>query len=110
MKTGVTAVKLAIGAFIIPYVFVYNPILVMVDVNLPELAMALAFALLGMMAISSALIGYFIRPSSLLERAMLLAAGLTMVMPGMISSGSGLALIAVSYLLQRQRPALTAAA
>ncbi|MDV2856974.1 TRAP transporter permease [Oceanimonas sp. CAM02] len=108
MKTGVTAVKLAIGAFIIPYVFIYHPILVLVDVNLPELIMALVFALLGMMAISSALIGYFIRPSSLPERAMLLAAGLAMIMPGVVSSGSGLLLIAVCYWLQRQRPALVA--
>ncbi|MCT7656208.1 TRAP transporter fused permease subunit [Oceanimonas sp. NS1] len=106
MKTGVTAVKLAIGAFIIPYVFIYHPILVLVDVNLPELVMALVFALLGMMAISSALIGYFIRPSSLPERTLLLAAGLAMIMPGIVSSGSGLVLIAACYWLQRQRPAL----
>src|SRR5699024_337340 len=52
-KSGVTAVKLAIAAFIIPYIFIYNPILVGVDVTLINMILAITTALIGMMALSS---------------------------------------------------------
>src|SRR5699024_12118849 len=46
-KSGVTAVKLAIVAFIIPYIFIYNPILVGVDVTLINMILAITTALIG---------------------------------------------------------------
>ncbi|WP_338073480.1 TRAP transporter permease [Billgrantia kenyensis] len=104
MKTGFTAVKLAIGAFIIPYAFIYNPMLVMVDVNPLELIIALLFSLLGIMGVSSALIGHFVRDSLPWERLVMLAAGLAMVVPEVTTSGAGLMGMALIGWLQRRRP------
>jgi TRAP transporter 4TM/12TM fusion protein len=104
MKTGFTAVKLAIGAFIIPYAFIYNPMLVMVDVNPLELIIALLFSLLGIMGVSSALIGHFVRDSLAWERLVMLAAGLAMVVPEVTTSGAGLMGMALIGWLQRRRP------
>ena len=50
-KTGVTAVKLAIAAFIIPYIFIYNPMLVLVDVIVWKLIIGVLAAVLGMIGV-----------------------------------------------------------
>lgn len=104
MKTGFTAVKLAIGAFIIPYAFIYNPMLVMVDVNPLDLIFALLFSLLGIMGVSSALIGHFVRDSLAWERLVMLVAGLAMVVPEMLTSGAGLLGMSLVGWLQHRRP------
>ncbi len=67
-KTGITAVKLAIAAFIIPYIFIYNPMLVFVDVTVWKLIIECCTPLLGMIGVSSAVIGFFIRNSRVWER------------------------------------------
>nr|WP_286086979.1 TRAP transporter permease [Halomonas sp. S3-1-1] len=103
MLTGFTAVKLAIGAFIIPYAFIYNPMLVMVDATPMGILSALVFSLIGIMGVSSALIGYFLRDSHLWERLVLLAAGLAMVVPELLTSGVGfLAMVAIGWLQHRR--------
>nr|WP_269557953.1 TRAP transporter permease [Halomonas sp. 1513] len=104
MKTGFTAVKLAIGAFIIPYAFIFNPMLVMVDVTPLGLASAVLFSLLGIMGVSSGLIGYFVRDSLPWERLVMLAAGLAMVVPELLTSGAGLIAMALIGWLQQRRP------
>src|SRR5690625_2547218 len=58
MKTGVQAVKIAIGAFIVPYMFVYNPILLLQGGTLIEWIIVLPSALIGMVVISASVIGY----------------------------------------------------
>ncbi|MBE1554954.1 TRAP transporter permease [Sporosarcina limicola] len=103
-KTGVTAVKLAIAAFIIPYVFIYNPILVFVDVTPMKLILGITTALLGMIGVSSAVIGYFIRNSRMWERFTLFGAGLMLIIPELLSSGIGLVLIVLIWFIQTKRP------
>jgi len=102
-QSGVTAVKLAIAAFIIPYIFVYNPILVMDNVTAIPLILAAVTAILGMMAVSSAMIGYYIRKSRALERFILFVAGICLIIPDLIASTAGIVLLIVIWLLQRQR-------
>src|SRR5690625_6059102 len=75
-KTGVTAVKMAIAAFIIPYMFIYNPIIVIVDATPVKLIFAVLTALIGMMAVSSSMVVYFIRNSTIWDRLVLFADGL----------------------------------
>ncbi len=103
-KTGVTAVKLAIAAFIIPYIFIYNPILVMVDVTAIKLVLALTTAILGMIGVSSAVIGYFARESKIWERLILFVAGLMLIIPELITSGIGILLIGIIWFIQKKRP------
>lgn len=103
-KTGMTAVKLAIAAFIIPYVFIYNPMLVLVDVIAWKLIIGVLAAVLGMIGVSSAVIGFFIRNSRVWERIILLGAGLMLIIPEFLSSGIGLVLIVLVWSIQKKRP------
>ena len=103
-KTGVTAVKLAIAAFIIPYVFIYNPILVLVDVTPIALLLAISTAILGMIGVSSAVIGYFARNSRVWERLVLFGAGLLLIVPELLTSGIGFVLLVGIWYLQTRRP------
>lgn len=103
-KTGTTAVKLAIAAFIIPYVFIYNPILVFVDVTPVKLILGILTAVIGMMGVSSAVIGYFIRDSRIWERVILFAGGLMLIIPELTTSAIGIFLIAIIWVIQRKRP------
>ena len=102
-KTGIIAVKLAIAAFIIPYIFIFNPILVLVDVTPLKLIIAVTTATLGMIAVSSAMIGYFIRNSRLWERGVLLIGGLLLIVPELLTSIIGTLLIAIIWFIQRNR-------
>ncbi len=100
MRTGVIAVKLAIAAFIIPYIFVTNPVLVLEDATFWTLAPALATALLGMAAISGGIMAYFVGPSSVVERLVLVAGGLMLVYPDLTVSLVGLGLVVAIGIFQ----------
>jgi TRAP transporter 4TM/12TM fusion protein len=82
MKAGVTAVKLAIAAFIIPYMFVTQPILLLQgDANVMNVSIAVITAMLGMASISAGMIGYFVSSLNWLMRIIMLVAGLLLVYP-----------------------------
>lgn len=102
-KTGVTAVKLAIAAFIIPYIFIYNPILVLVDVTPVSLIIALLGALIGMIGVSSSIIGFYVRRSYMWERVALFAGGLMMIFPETYSDIGGAIILAAIWLIQKRR-------
>ena len=99
MKTGVTAVKLAIAAFLIPFVFVLEPSLLLQG-TIAELIPALATLVLGMMVIAAGLAGYFFGRTSALERALLLIGGVLMVYPQVVVSVVGMALAAAAVVMQ----------
>ena len=103
LKTGVHASKLAIAAFIIPYVFVLSPVLLMVDATPLALVSATISALLGMIAVSSALCGFLADHCRPYERILLIIAGLLMIKPGSITDLVGLALFVVILVMQYRR-------
>ncbi|GIN22402.1 MAG TPA: C4-dicarboxylate ABC transporter [Bacillus bacterium] len=102
-KTGVIAVKLAIAAFIVPYIFIYNPILVLVDVTPLALVFAIVTSLIGMAGISSAVVGFYARNSFMWERLALFAGGLMMIFPETISDFVGAAILLGIWIIQKQR-------
>ena len=102
-KSGVTAVKLAIAAFIVPYIFVYSPILVMVDATAIPLIITIITAILGMIAVSSSMIGFFIRNSRFYERIILFVAGIALIVPNVIGAAIGIPLMVAVWFLQKQR-------
>lgn len=103
LRTGVNASKLAIAAFIIPYVFVMSPVLLMIDATPLHLAYSLLTAIVGMVALSSSLIGYLIAEMRLFERVFLFAAGLLMIIPDVMTDVIGLVALAVCVFLQYRR-------
>ncbi len=102
--TGVQAVRLAIAGFIVPYMFVYGPaILVGQGPWLPTL-LALATGTIGTLCLAGAAIGYFLRPATVLERLLLLPTSLLLIRPGLLTDGLGLGLLALVVVLQRVMP------
>ncbi|QVQ51007.1 TRAP transporter permease [Spiractinospora alimapuensis] len=85
MKTGVTAFKLAIAAFIVPFMFVIEPELLLIDVTLAGFVPALATAVIGIGAIAAGLIGFRKDGDSLLQRLLLVGGGLLLVYPSWVS-------------------------
>ncbi|GAF12975.1 LOW QUALITY PROTEIN: TRAP transporter solute receptor [Bacillus sp. JCM 19045] len=81
IRTGVNATKLAIAAFIIPYMFVLQPQLLMIDSNFFEIALAFVTAFVGMIAIGGCMIGFWYRKLNWIERLLSLASGLMLIYP-----------------------------
>jgi len=104
MKTGVTAVKIAIGAFIIPYMFVFNPVLLLQNATVTTVIIAFSTAIIGMMAISSSLIGFFITKLSWIIRILLFITGLSLIDTNMWLTLTGLLLlIIITIFLNNQK-------
>ncbi len=94
MKTGLVATKLAIAAFIVPYVFALNPAMLFVNVtSVFEIIQICITALLGIFGIAAALNGYLARPLHPLVRIVLAIAGLCMVIPGTVTDLIGLVVL-----------------
>lgn len=100
IKTGVTASKLAIGAFIIPYMFVLSPELLMIDTTWYYLIWVVFTALAGMMAIGAGVIGYWLRKLNILERLLGIAGGLLLIYPEGVTDIVGLCIFILLIALQ----------
>ncbi|MBQ9365094.1 MAG: TRAP transporter fused permease subunit, partial [Schwartzia sp.] len=103
LMTGVNASKLAIAAFIIPYIFVLQPVILMMDATPLGLTQALVTALCGMVALSSSLIGHLVTDMTPVERLILFAGGIMMIYPGLATDIAGLAILGASIALQMKR-------
>jgi TRAP transporter 4TM/12TM fusion protein len=100
MKTAFTATKLAIGAFIVPYVFALNPAMLLIDTTVPEIILIVISSLIGIFAVSSALEGYLLHRMKWFERVIAVAGGLLLIYPGIVTDAVGLSLAAVVVLIQ----------
>ena len=100
MKTAFTSTKLAIGAFIVPYVFALNPAMLFIDTTWWEVVLICITSLVGIMAVSAALEGYFLGRMRWYERILSVVGGLLLIYPGLLTDGIGLALCAVVLLIQ----------
>ena len=116
MRTAVNATKLAIGAFIVPYMFIYNPQMLMLGANALSILGITVTALLGMFAISVGLEGYAFahtgflnnfklalpvkKAASVVERLAFLAAGLCCIDPNPKTDVFGIAFLVALLALQ----------
>ena len=102
MKTGVTATKLAIAAFIVPYIFTYNPVMLFENVDgWWHVAQISVTAVMGLFGIAAALNGYLYRHIHWTLRLVLVAGGLCMMVPGTLTDVVGLALVLAVVFYQR---------
>ncbi|MBO2533390.1 MAG: C4-dicarboxylate ABC transporter [Thermoactinomycetaceae bacterium] len=106
-RAGVTATKLAVGAFLIPYIFVLNPVLVLEGATWWNVPLAVATALIGMFGVSGAMLGYFRTHCNLLERLILFVGGISLIYPGLVTDAVGIGILALIYFLQARRSAKT---
>ncbi len=99
LSTGVTALRLAIAGFLIPFVFVLEPALLL-EGPVTDLLHALVTLILGMTAIAAALAGYLVTRTTVLEVVLLLVSGVMMVVPVLWVSLIGMAIAAVVVVVQ----------
>jgi len=100
MKTGVNATKLAIAAFVVPYIFAINPGMLLMNEGALNAVLVIVTSILGIFAIAAALNGYFLKKVNILERLIFIAGGLTLLIPGFITDIIGIALVALAVILQ----------
>ena len=103
IKTGVQATKLAIAAFIIPYVFATSPEILWIDTDAFEVVRIVITSVIGMVGISAGLEGYLLLNAKIWERLIFIAAGLLLVIPSLITDGIGIVLLIVGVVLQLVR-------
>lgn len=99
-KTGVEAAKLAFAAYLVPYLFVTSPVLVLVDASIIKVLMALVTALIGMYSLAGAVSGYFRTHARVWERLVLAVAGLLLVNPGTTTNLVGTIGFAIMFVLK----------
>jgi TRAP-type uncharacterized transport system fused permease subunit len=100
MRTALNASKLAIGAFLIPYIFCLNPAMLLIDTNVAEFVMIIITSVIGMFAISAAIEGYMIRNLNPLFRIVLAAAGLMLIYPGTLTDIIGIVITVGIFIIQ----------
>ncbi len=101
MKTAFNASKLAIAAFIVPYIFAMNPAMLLVDTTAVQVVMVVITSILGIFGVASALNGHLFRSIAWPVRLVLAAAGLLMLDPTMLTDLIGIVLMAACVLWQR---------
>ena len=103
MKTGVTATRLAITAFIVPYIFAFSPEMLIVGSDKPwyEIVLLVITALCGIYIISAGMEGYMYKHMPWWQRILALAGGLCMIIPGLATDAVGLGLIVLVFLFQK---------
>ena len=106
-KTGVNASKLAIAAFLVPYMFALNPKLIMVGGTFIEALPMICTALIGLFGIGGGLIGYINAPIRSYWRVLMIAGGLGLLVPGTLSDLVGVALILLVYFFNLRKKSNT---
>ena len=94
MKTGVNATKLAIGAFIVPYIFCLNPQMLLIDASALQIVQIILTSLLGIFGVAACLNGFLFKNMSWVARIAIGAAGLLMMDPTLTTDIIGIVIMA----------------
>lgn len=100
IRTGVIATRLAITAFIIPYMFVLNPAMLLIDASLIQIIQFICTSMIGMFAIAGGLEGFMKKKLPWWQRIMAVGAGLLLIEPALITDIIGIAIIGTVVALQ----------
>ncbi|MBR0446710.1 MAG: TRAP transporter permease [Oscillospiraceae bacterium] len=100
MKTAFTSTKLAIGAFIVPYVFALSPAMLFVDTTPMSVVLICITSCIGIFAVSAALQGYFLTHMKWYERIVCAAGGLLLIYPGIVTDVIGVGLVGLVLIIQ----------
>ena len=100
MKTATTATRLAIAAFIIPFVFAFNPDMLLIDATLGSILTISITSVLGMIGVAAGLSGYLLKKMNIVERVLAVVGGLLLVIPGTVTDIIGIVLTLIVLALQ----------
>lgn len=100
MKTGFTAVKLALAGFLVPYIYVYNPMLVLVGFKPLPFTIAIITAILGVFLLGMGSIGFYRVKLAFWQRLLCFAGALGLLIPGVQSDILGLVIFISMHFVQ----------
>jgi TRAP transporter 4TM/12TM fusion protein len=100
-KVALTAVRLGIIGFIIPYFFLYSPVLLFAEGSVLDSVFAGVTGVIGVVALAASLSNWFLTKPNLIQRILLAAVGIFMISPGYITDGIGLAVLIAVVIWQK---------
>ena len=100
MRTAFNASKLAIAAFIIPYIFSLNPVMLLVDVTPVAIVMIVITSIVGLFGVSCGLEGYVFADMHPLFRILAVGGGLALIYPGTLTDIVGMAIVGLILVFQ----------
>lgn len=101
LKTGVTATRLAITAFIVPYIFAYNPHMLLIDAQWYDVVQIVITSLIGIFGVSAGMEGFMFRKCPWWQRILCLGAGLMCIIPELFTDIAGIAVIVLVIVIQK---------
>ena len=99
-KTGIEAMKIGATGFIVPFMFVYGPSLLLIGSS-TSIVTTIISASIGVVLLSAGLMGWFLKEATYLERAMLIAGAICLIKPGLYTDAVGLVLLVIVILMQK---------
>ena len=107
MKTAFTASRLAIAAFIVPYMFAFNPAMLLIDTTVLSVIQMTITAVIGIFGVAAGMEGYCFAQMNIVIRLVEVCGGLMLIHPSLITDLCGLALVigglAFQYMLGRKK-------
>lgn len=104
MTTGFTALKIAVAGFLVPYVLIFEPAMLL-DGPIWDLIPAFVTVVIGMVALSGGLGGFLLTNANVLERTVLIVSGILLVIPQLLVSGIGAIGLIVVLIIQYAKSA-----
>ena len=111
LKTGVNATRLAITAFIVPYIFAFNPAMLFIDTGIIEVIQIILTSMIGIFGVASGMEGYMFTKMKWYEIILVIGGGLLLIDPSLITDIVGIVIIGVVVavqLIKRRRSAAVA--
>lgn len=99
-KTGIEAMKIGATGFVVPFMFVYGPSLLLIGSS-TSIVTTIISASIGVVLLSAGLMGWFLKEANYLERAMLIVGAILLIKPGLFTDAVGLLLLIGVILLQK---------
>lgn len=99
METGFVSLKLAVVAFVVPFMFIFAPAIIGIG-SMPEIILAVVTSCVGVVALAAGMQGYLFISTKIWERICLVFSGFSLIFPGVSSDIAGGVLIAVVILAQ----------
>lgn len=101
MKTGLNATKLAIAAFIVPYVFALSPSMLFVNTTLFDVILIIVTSIVGLFGVASGIEGYSTRLMPVWERIVSIVGGLLLIYPGLATDIIGIVLVGGVFVVNK---------
>lgn len=100
MKTALNASRLAIAAFIVPYIFAFNPAMLFIDADVAQVVIIIVTSLVGLTGVAGGLEGYMVTNMNPIQRILAVVGGLCLIIPGTVTDLAGIAIVGASVVWQ----------